>query len=95
MNIRTSVALTVTVLIGAAIGSFIVGFAYSSLYQYILVQLALAGAWLVAAAMLALSWGKTAKLAVWLLIGLSAPVALFYPAQVIALLVSFSFQGFV
>ncbi|HZM34292.1 MAG TPA: hypothetical protein VFC18_07315 [Burkholderiales bacterium] len=84
-----------TVLIAAATGSFVVGFAYSSIDHYILVQFALAGAWLIATAMLVLLWGRTAKLAVWLLIGLSGPVALFYPAQVIALLVSFSFQGFV
>ena len=75
--------------------SFAIGFGYSKLDQYILIQFALAGSWFTTAIVLVMSWGKTAKLTVWLLAGLTAPVALFYPAQVIALLLSFTFRGFV
>jgi len=95
MTARTSIALAAIVLIATAMASFVVGFGFSRLDQYMLVQFALALAWFTAAVVLVMSWGKTAKLTVWVLVGLTAPVALFYPAQVVALLLSFTFQGFV
>lgn len=95
MTTRASIGLAAIVLIAIAMASFAVGFGYSRLDDYMLVQFALAVAWFTTAVVLVMLWGKTAKLTVWLLVGLTAPVALFYPAQVVALLLSFTFQGFV
>ena len=87
--------LATVVLIATALASFATGFRYSYLDHYMLIQFLLVGAWLFAAVLLAIYWGKTYRLAVWLLIAFSAPIALFLPGQIVALLLSFTFQGFV
>lgn len=97
MSRAQSIAVAITILVVTAAASFAVGYRYAGdLDQYELIQFALAAAWAVAAIALVLLFrGNTARLGIWLLIALSAPFALLYPGQMIALLVSFSLRGFV
>jgi len=95
MNTRAALALSAAVLLATALASFAVGYWYSSLEQYVLIQFALAGAWLLVGAMLVVRWGATARVAACSLVALSAPFALFYPGQMAYLLLSFAIQGFV
>lgn len=95
MNARNAIALSAATVVVAALASFSVGYWYSSLAPYILIQFVLAGVWVFAAATLVIRWRKTTGVGVWLLVALSAPFALFYPGQIVALLLSFALQGFV
>jgi hypothetical protein len=95
MNTRKTIALCAVTVIVAALASFSAGYWYSSLGPYVPIQFVLAGVWVLAAAMLVIRWRKIARLGVWLVVVLSAPFALLYPGQIVALLLSFALEGFV